>query len=108
MRITGLSEPRGSWKTMATSGPQMSRSSASPSDMMSMPLIVTSPLVKTLLFGSSRMMDRAVTLLPEPDSPTMPSALPRSSENDTLSVATSGPAGVANWVVRFRTSSTGG
>ena len=37
------------------------------------------------------MIDRESTDLPEPDSPTMPSVLPRSSENDTPSTARTSP-----------------
>ena len=37
--------------------------------------------------GSSRRMVRARVLLPEPDSPTMPSVLPASSESETSSTA---------------------
>ena len=37
--------------------------------------------------GISRMIDRFVTDLPDPDSPTMPSVSPRDTSNDTPSTA---------------------
>ena len=41
------------------------------------------------------MIDRLVTDLPEPDSPTMPSTLPRSTANETPSTAPTTPSSVA-------------
>jgi hypothetical protein len=48
----------------------------------------------------------AVTLLPEPDSPTIPSTWPRSSVNETPSTALTTPSSVANWTLRPLTSSS--
>jgi hypothetical protein len=39
--------------------------------------------------GSRRTIDIAVTLLPQPDSPTMPTVFPSGTENDTWSTARS-------------------
>jgi hypothetical protein len=71
---------------------------------MLVPLMVTSPLVNTLFFGNRRMIERAVTLFPDPLSPTTPNDLPRASENEMLSTAFNRPLGLANSVVRFLTS----
>ena len=43
-----------------------------------MPSKVTRPLTSAPPFGNRPMMASEVTLLPQPDSPTMPSVLPRS------------------------------
>jgi hypothetical protein len=51
------------------------------------------------------MMLSAVTLLPQPDSPTMPSVRPRSRLKSTPSTARTSPASVSKTVVRPRTSS---
>ena len=48
---------------------------------------MTEPDTRVPAFGSSRMMDSAVTLLPQPDSPTMPSVRPGPSEKLTPATA---------------------
>ncbi len=53
----------------------------------------------------SRITDIMVTLLPEPDSPTMPSTSPGSSVNETPSTALTTPSSVRNETLRFLTSS---
>src|SRR5690348_7296171 len=53
------------------------------------------------------MSDDAVTLLPDPDSPTIPSVSPAATEKLTPSTARRMPASVKNWVCRSRTSRTG-
>ena len=45
------------------------------------------------------MTVRLVTLLPEPDSPTMPSVSPRSTANETPSTALTTPSSVSKWTV---------
>src|SRR4051794_5584399 len=50
---------------------------------------------------------RLETLLPEPDSPTMPSALPRWTSYETPSTAFTIPSSVSKWTVRSRTLSRG-
>ena len=49
------------------------------------------------------MIESAVTLLPEPDSPTMASVSPASTSNETSSTAVTGPRSVLKRVVRSRT-----
>src|ERR671932_311393 len=58
-------------------------------------------------WGISRISDSALTLLPQPDSPTSPSASPSFSENDTPLTALTTPSWVKNWVRRSRTSNNG-
>ena len=54
----------------------------------------------------SPMIVRHVTLLPEPDSPTIPRVSPRSSVNDTPSTAWTMPSSVLKLVLRSSTSSS--
>jgi len=56
----------------------------------------------------SRMSESAVTDLPQPDSPTMPSVSPAASSNDTPSTARTTPSRVKNCVLRSLTSSSSG
>src|SRR5258707_9130708 len=53
------------------------------------------------------MIDLAQTLLPEPDSPTMPSVSPACRSKLTPSTARTGPESVRNQVRRSRTCSKG-
>ena len=54
------------------------------------------------------MIARDSTVLPEPDSPTMPSVLPWASVSDTPCTAWSRPREVAKETLRSSTSSSGG
>ena len=51
------------------------------------------------------MIERERIVLPEPDSPTTPRVLPRSSVSDTPSTARTRPRAERKWVLRSRTSS---
>ena len=68
---------------------------------------MTSP--SNFAFGSmiSRITDIIVTLLPEPDSPTMPSVSPSDTENETPSTARTSPSSVLKLTLRSFTSSSG-
>ncbi len=55
----------------------------------------------------SPMIEKPVTDLPDPDSPTSPSTSPRARSNDTSATAGSTPSRVANSVRRLRTWSSG-
>src|SRR5919112_1576948 len=55
--------------------------------------------------GLSCIMERAVTLFPPPDSPTIPNVSPASSEKETPSTALTVPSWVLKWVLRLFTSS---
>ena len=58
-------------------------------------------------FGISRRIDIAVTLLPEPDSPTIATVSPAATSNETRSTAVTCPRSVRKRVVRSRTLSSG-
>ena len=63
---------------------------------------ISPPAIRPGGCGTSPMIDSAVTLLPQPDSPTMPSVRPASS--DRLMPSTAGnspPPSTANQVLRF-------
>ena len=57
--------------------------------------------------GISRMIDRFVTDLPDPDSPTMPSVSPRARSNDTPSTALTTRPSSSKYVRRLRTERSG-
>src|SRR5262245_24033131 len=102
---TGLSEVIGSWKIIDSFCPRRSRRSSfesfkrsRPSKMMPCPS--TRPVSAT-----SPITDSEVTLLPQPDSPTRPTVLPRSTLKLTPSTALNSPRSVSKWVRRSRTSS---
>ena len=71
---TGLSELMGSWKTQAISLPRMACKSRMLACSKSRPSHMTWP-ERTALSGSKFSTDMAVTLLPEPDSPTSATVL---------------------------------
>jgi hypothetical protein len=60
--------------------------------------------VIVLRFGFSPMIVRQVTLLPQPDSPTMPRVCPFSTEKETPSTARTIPSSVWKEVCRSLTS----
>ena len=102
--ISGFSDVIGSWKIIAISLPHTPRMSFGARPRMSCPSKRTAPPRWVPRRGTRPMMVRDSTVLPEPDSPTTPSALPRSSENVTPSTARTTPRGVVKWVWRFSTS----
>ena len=53
------------------------------------------------------MIDNAVIVLPQPDSPTMPSVSPESTYSDTPSTARTVPSRSEIWVWRSSISSSG-
>ena len=101
MVYTGFRAVEGSWKIIATSVPrtdlrffferEMTSCSAVPAlfDRITAPRVVA-------VSGSSPRMVLAVTVLPLPDSPTIASTSPRSTDNETSSTAFTAPASVAN------------
>src|SRR5581483_9168061 len=104
----GLSDDIGSWKIMAILLPRMSRMPASSSLKRSRPSKITSPFsIRPGGEGIRRMIERAVTLLPEPDSPTSATVSPASMSKDTSSTAVSRPRSVLKRVVRLRTCRSG-
>src|SRR5215218_2644482 len=103
---TGFRLVMGSWKIMAMSLPLISciRLSEVFSRSWSSKRISPSGYSAGGL-GLSCMMERAVTLLPLPDSPTIPIVSPASRENETPSTALTTPSWVLKWVLRLFTSS---
>src|SRR5450631_529009 len=87
--------------------PRTRRSSASASRRRSRPRKMTSPET-TRPGGLIRPSnERRTVLLPEPLSPTSPTASPGWIENETSSTARTMPCCPGNWVLRPRTSSNG-
>src|SRR3954471_23134226 len=84
----------------------MSRISASEAVIRSLPLKRISPLMRVLRARVRPMTVRLETDLPEPDSPTMPSAWPSSISYETPSTACTTPSSVSNETVRSRISSS--
>src|SRR5439155_882206 len=84
---TGLSDVIGSWKIMARPAPRTARMSRSGSVRRSRPSKETLPPTMRPGGGTRRMSERALTLFPQPDSPTSPRTRPASSANDTPSTA---------------------
>src|SRR5262249_29135085 len=82
----------------ARSSARLARSRSRPSNSASPD--VRAPWVRPTIVS-------AETVLPDPDSPTMPSVRPRSSVNDTPRTACTTPAAVANETCRSRTSRSG-
>ena len=79
---------------MAIRLPRMSRSWLSGMESRSRPSKSASPELMAALRLFSPMIVRHVTLLPEPDSPTIPSVLPFSTEKETPSTALTMPSSV--------------
>jgi hypothetical protein len=67
---TGLRLVIGSWKIIETWSPRTLRIASSSRVVNSLPLSLMLPSIRPLAVGTRRMMERAVTLLPEPLSPT--------------------------------------
>ena len=75
---TGLSEVIGSWKIIEISLPRMRSISGSLSSSRSRPSKrIAPPTMRPGGLATRRRIDSAVTLLPQPDSPTTPSVSPR-------------------------------
>src|SRR3954463_14353780 len=93
---------------MAISFPRSVRSSSSVAFSRSRPSKRISPLICTPGLKRVRPMTvRLETLLPDPDSPTMPSASPLPTLYDTPSTAFTTPSAVGKWTFRSRTSRRG-
>ena len=84
MAMDGLSEVIGSWNTMPMRAPRRSRNSLGESLVTSLPSNWIAPAVRWMAGGSSPMIARAASVLPEPDSPTMPTISPGATEKLTV------------------------
>ena len=92
MVMVGFNDVMGSWNTIPTRRPRMSLPSIFFSAMTSTPSSMAVPLViRPGGIGINPMMLCTVTDLPQPDSPTMASVLPLSSEKDTPRTACTVP-----------------
>ena len=91
--MNGFSELIGSWKIIAMRLPRILRISSSDIETMSWPSKRICPAtMRPGGEGIRRRIDRFVTDFPEPDSPTMPSVLPRSRSKLTPSTALTTPS----------------
>src|SRR4051794_40788327 len=108
MVSTGVRLVIGSWKIMAMRLPRIARIAPSSRVSRSVPSKCTEPrTVRPSRGGKRRMIESAVTLLPQPDSPTMPSVSPGETSNDTPSTARVTPSSVKKNVARSRTERRG-
>ena len=105
MRRTGFTCARGSWKIIATLV-RNARRSAPASSLMSRPRYRISPR-PARPGGSSRSIARAVIDLPEPDSPTSPTASPARTVSDTSRSTACWTPSTGSRTVRPQTSSSG-
>src|SRR5438874_2341935 len=102
---TGLSEVIGSWNTYAMSRPRTSRSDGPRRPSSSTSSKLTEPVTRALA-GSRPVSASAVTLLPQPDSPTSASTSRPDTSKLAESTASTGPSSVRKRTVRSRTRST--
>ena len=104
---TGFSDEVGCWKIMLIRSPRILRISSFESLSRSWPSNRISPPSIRPGLAMSRMIDRLVTLLPQPDSPTRPMISPRSTWKSMPSTARTIPSRVKKDVRRPFTSSSG-
>src|SRR3954470_4705447 len=98
----------GSWKIMAILPPRSSRTFSSVAVTSSSSSSQISPVTLALLRDRCRpSIASEVTLLPEPDSPTMPSVWPFSRAKDEPVTAWTMPSSVSNRTLRSLTSRNG-
>src|SRR5918998_451892 len=102
---TGFREVRGSWKIMAIPDPRILRSSWGGRPSSSRPLNLTDP-VTSALAGRRPRVASMVTVLPEPDSPTIPRTFAGSRLRSTPRTADTRPSMVGNVTWRSEISST--
>ena len=89
--MVGFREVDGSWKIMPISLPRILRMLSSESVVSSRPFSLMLPPTIEPPVGSSFMIDNAVIVLPQPDSPTMPTVSPGWTWTDTPSTACTTP-----------------
>ena len=99
-RMTGLSAVRVPGKSWPCEGRAVSEDRQGGRRRRSRPSKTTEPEMSAC-GGSSPMMAREVTLLPEPDSPTRARVSPESSEMEISRTAATGPCGEGNSTVRL-------
>ena len=104
---TGFSADVGCWKIIEMRSPRMCRSWSCDIFSRSVPSNRIWPPSIFPGFGTRPRIDRLVTLLPHPDSPTSPMISPRRTWKSIPSTARTTPARVWNDVRRPRTSRSG-
>src|SRR5262245_8717320 len=105
--MTGLSAVIGSWKIIDMRVQRSSRRRASSAARMFSPCSRISPELGFSALASRPMTVKAITDLPEPDSPTRQTISPGLTVKFTLSTANSRSAPLGSVTERLRTSSTG-
>src|SRR5215510_1416538 len=116
---TGLNEDIGSWKISAISAPRIERISVPFESSLARSTVRPAPPLaagrrnwispSTIRPGRSTILriERAVMLLPQPLSPTMPSVVPGCRSKLTPSTAFTVPSSCAKYVFRLRTDRSG-
>src|SRR5215475_11285372 len=104
---TGSSATIGSWKIIATLAPRTWRSAVSSIAVISCPAMRMRPSMRVRAGGSRRMSERSVTLLPDPDSPRMPSTWPASRSKLTPLMAATVASRMRKRTCRSSTETTG-
>ncbi|PLY57062.1 hypothetical protein HBH1_04692 [Herbaspirillum sp. BH-1] len=108
MRCKGFREVIGSWKIMAISLPRMPRRASSSACSRSRPSKRIAPDRRAwLAMGNRRRMDSAVTLLPQPDSPSRPTVSSLPSEKETPSTGATRRPWLRNSIFSLSISSMG-
>ena len=102
----GLRLVMGSWKTTLTCLPRTDRSCFGLIVSSSVPSSRMLPWTRADVLGSSPGIDIAVTVLPQPDSPTTARISPAARSKDTPFTACTTPSSVSKRTVRSRTSSS--
>ena len=97
----------GSWKIIEIWLPRTLRICSSGNFRSSRPSSRTSPVTRLLAAANKPMIDSAVTLLPEPDSPTMATVSRGPISNEIPFTTVVQTPSTRNAVVRLRTASTG-
>src|SRR5579863_6288460 len=106
--MTGLSDVIGSWKIIEISLPRMRCISFSPPLAELRPRKkISPPTIRPTSLSSSRMIESAVTLLPQPDSPTRPTVSPSAISKLTPLTALTSPSLVKNDVRKSLTRNRG-
>src|SRR3989454_4709068 len=103
-RLTGLRAFIAPWKTIAMCFQRILRSSDSLIVARSFTEYRMWPSTIRPSLGSSRMIDSAVVVLPQPLSPASPTLSPFSSFHETSSTARTVPERVSKYVLRWSTS----
>ena len=106
-RRTGFNAVIGSWKIIAILVPQSPRISSLLKVRSSCPSSFTLPVRFTLRPRSKPIDARDITVLPEPDSPTIPILSPLLITSDTPRTAFKGPRAVSNVISKFSISNRG-